>query len=317
MSRRSFDFEGDKIEREVVQRGRPRPSFRDSGRRIGLKAAWFLRVHPAGSVAFVILVAVSLLVVFADFVTPFEYDRTVAARLLGPLSEARDGHRLWLGSDELGRDMVTRVLHGGRTSLAVGLLAPLFGVGVGTVLGISSAHFGGLVDLLVQRLVDTILVLPGLIVAIVVTVSFGFTMPVVILALAVNFLGVATRVVRSRALTLTQMQYVEAARAIGASDRRIIFRHLVPNSMAVAIVLLAVNAGLAITAEAALSFLGFGIQPPTPSWGNMLSSSQFYFDLAPHIAVIPGVAITIVVLAINMWGDTLRDVLDPRLRGVG
>ena len=198
----------------------------------------------------------------------------------------------------------------------VGIMSPLIGVAFGTVLGIASAYFGKVFDLLVQRLVDTVLILPGIVVAMTITVAFGFTVPVVIAALAVSYSASSVRVVRSRALTLSGMQYVEAARAIGSSDTRIIFRHLVPNSLPVSMVLVAVSVGAAITAEAALSFLGIGIQPPIPSWGNMLTRAQQSFDLAPHIAIAPGMAITLVVLAINLFGDSLRDVLDPRLRNV-
>lgn len=223
---------------------------------------------------------------------------------------------LWIGSDELGRDVVSRLLHGGRVSMFVGIMAPLIGVAFGTVLGIASAYFGKVFDLLVQRLVDTVLILPGIVVAMTITVAFGFTVPVVIAALAVSYSASSVRVVRSRALTLSEMQYVEAARAIGSTDTRIIFRHLVPNSLPVSMVLVAVSVGAAITAEAALSFLGIGIQPPIPSWGNMLTRAQLSFDLAPHIAIAPGMAITLVVLAINLFGDSLRDVLDPRLRNV-
>ncbi len=182
-------------------------------------------------------------------------------------------------------------------------------------MGIASAHYGRWFDLLSQRLVDTLLVLPGLVLAMAITVAFGFTTLVVIIALAVNVVAGTARTVRSHALTLTQMQYVDAARATGVSNWGIILRHLLPNSMAVSIVLFTVSMGSAITAEAALSFLGLGIQPPTPSWGNMLSNAQTFFDLGPHIAIAPGAMITVAVLAINLFGDSLRDVLDPRMRG--
>ena len=277
----------------------------------------FGRSHPTGAAGGVVLCVIILLVALAPVISPFRFDRTVARQLLPPMSEATiEGGMLWIGSDELGRDVVSRLLYGGRVSMFVGIMSPLIGVAFGTVLGIASAYFGKLFDLLVQRLVDTVLILPGIVVAMTITVAFGFTVPVVIAALAVSYSASSVRVVRSRALTLSEMQYVEAARAIGSSDTRIIFRHLVPNSLPVSMVLIAVSVGAAITAEAALSFLGIGIQPPTPSWGNMLTRAQQSFDLAPHIAVAPGMAITLVVLAINLFGDSLRDVLDPRLRNV-
>ena len=277
----------------------------------------FGRSHPTGAAGGIVLCLIILLVALAPVISPFRFDRTVARQLLPPMSEAtlEDG-MLWIGSDELGRDVVSRLLYGGRVSMFVGIMSPLIGVAFGTVLGIASAYFGKVFDLLVQRLVDTVLILPGIVVAMTITVAFGFTVPVVIAALAVSYSASSVRVVRSRALTLSGMQYVEAARAIGSSDTRIIFRHLVPNSLPVSMVLIAVSVGAAITAEAALSFLGIGIQPPIPSWGNMLTRAQLSFDLAPHIAIAPGMAITLVVLAINLFGDSLRDVLDPRLRNV-
>lgn len=277
----------------------------------------FARSHPTGAFGGVALAVVIALVALANVISPFRYDRTVARQLLPPMSDAtlQEG-TLWLGSDELGRDMVSRMLHGGRVSMFVGIMSPLIGVALGTMLGIASAYFGRWFDLLLQRLVDTVLILPAIVVAMTITVAFGFTTPVVIVALAVSFCASSVRVVRSRALTLAQMQYVEGARAIGGSNSRIIFRHLVPNSLPVSMVLIAVSVGAAITAEAALSFLGIGIQPPIPSWGNMLTRAQLNFDLAPHIAVAPGAAISLVVLAVNLFGDSLRDVLDPRLRNV-
>ncbi len=290
-------------------------TFRVRSRRTGAGLLHFARRHPTGAIGAFVLVVVAFLVVFASFISPFRYDRTVSAMVQAPMSETRDGRTLLLGSDELGRDIVTRLLHGGRTSLMVGLSAPLIGVTLGTLLGIASAHYGKLFDLLAQRLVDTLLVLPGLVLAMAITVAFGFTTLVVIIALSVNVVAGTSRTVRSHALTLTQMQYVDAARATGVSNWGIIFRHLLPNSMAVSIVLFTVSMGSAITAEAALSFLGLGIQPPTPSWGNMLSNAQTFFDLGPHIAIAPGATITVSVLAINLFGDSLRDVLDPRLRG--
>ena len=277
----------------------------------------FAGSHPTGAAGGIILFIIIVLVALAPVVSPFRFDRTVARQLLPPLSEATlEEGTLWIGTDELGRDLVSRLLYGGRVSMFVGIMSPLIGVAFGTVLGIASAYFGKTFDLLVQRLVDTVLILPGIVVAMTITVAFGFTVPVVIAALAVSYSASSVRVVRSRALTLSNMQYVEAARAIGSSDIRIIFRHLVPNSLPVSMVLIAVSVGAAITAEAALSFLGIGIQPPIPSWGNMLTRAQQSFDLAPHIAIAPGMAITLVVLAINLFGDSLRDVLDPRLRNV-
>lgn len=275
----------------------------------------FVRAHPSAGVSAIVVGGILLLVMLADVLTPFKFDRSVASRFLPPLAVDSEGHRLWLGSDEIGRDLFTRLLHGGRTSLYVGLSAPVLGVSLGSLIGIISAYFGRLVDLLAQRIIDVFLTLPGLVVAAVITIGLGFTMKIVILAIAVSLVAASSRVIRSHALTLRQMQYIQAAEAIGASHWRIIFHHLVPNSFAPFIVLLVVNVGNAITTEAALSFLGLGISPPTPSWGNMLTTAQQYFEHAPQLAIAPGLAIAIVVLGLNLFGDSLRDSLDPRLRG--
>lgn len=276
---------------------------------------FFFRAHPIGGISAILLLGILILVMLADLSTPFKFDRSVASRFLAPLAVNSDGHRLLLGSDEIGRDVFTRLLHGGRTSLYVGLAAPLLGVSLGALIGVVSAYFGRAADLFAQRLVDVFLTLPGLVVAAVITIGLGFTMKVVILAIAVSLVAASSRVIRAHALTLRQMQYIHAAEAIGASHWRIIFRHLAPNSFAPFIVLLVVNVGTAITTEAALSFLGLGISPPTPSWGNMLTTAQQYFEHAPQLALVPGLAIAIVVLNVNLFGDSLRDALDPRLRG--
>ena len=281
-----------------------------------LRAAWkFAKTNPAGGVGGAILIIVTLMAIFASLLTPFRYDRSVGSRLSPPGSEARDGNTMFLGGDETGRDILTRTLHGGRTSLYVGLAAPFLGVGVGLLLGIASAYFGGIIDLLTQRVVDALLIVPGLVLAMVITLSLGFRVEIVILAIAINMVGGVSRVIRSHALVLRESQYVEALRAMGASNTRIILRHLVPNSFAPAMVLFAVSVGGAITTEASLSFLGLGIAPPRPTWGAMLSNAQQYFRTGVHIVLVPGIAIGITVLAVNLFGDALRDTLDPRLRG--
>jgi peptide/nickel transport system permease protein len=275
----------------------------------------FSRRYPSGAFGLVLIVAVIVFVSTAGMLTPFESHRTIAPKAMAPFSRDFDGAMMWLGSDELGRDVFTRLQHGGRTSLVIGLLAPLLGTAMGTLLGIASAYRGGVVDLLVQRLVDVMISLPGIVLSMAVILALGFSLWAVIVALSINGVGGAARVVRSHALSQSQMEYVDAARALGASDWRIVLKHLLPNSMAVSLVLFTVGVGAAIVAEAGLSFLGLGVQPPTPSWGNMLTFAQNSFRFGPHIAIIPGLTISFVVLAINLLGDTLRDALDPHLRG--
>lgn len=282
---------------------------------VGAKVWRFSRLNPAGAIGAVIMLVIVLLSTFAPIVAAFNPTDFVATRYVGIFGSAKTGEFILLGSDHLGRDEFSRILYGARVSLTVGFVSPMIGVAIGTIVGIISAYYGKLIDLILQRFVDTLLVLPGLVIIITVTVAFGFTMPVVIFALAL-FSGISSiRIVRSHVLSLRESEYIEAQRAIGSSSLRIIMLHLVPNTMPVSVVLIAVGIAGAIVAEAQLSFLGIGITPPTPSWGNMLSGAQNRFDQGPHLAIIPGVMITITVLAMNLFGDSIRDVLDPRLRG--
>ncbi|MCY4579937.1 MAG: ABC transporter permease [Chloroflexi bacterium] len=195
------------------------------------------------------------------------------------------------------------------------MIAPTVGITIGALAGITGAYFGGLTDLIIQRLTDTLMAIPSLVMAMAITISLGFNLWVVILAIAVGIAPYASRLLRSHALVLRSMQYIEASRAIGATNQRIILRHLVPNSWAPWIVMLAVNIGNAIVIEASLSYLGIGIAPPTSSWGNLLIRAASYFTDNPHLVYAPGLMITIVVLCSNIFGDALRDMLDPRLRG--
>ena len=284
-------------------------------RKAGTEIARFWHRYPSATVALVILIIVIMGTLLADVVVPFDPNKSYGIRLAGPFAQANNGGIHILGTDNLSRDVFTRLLHGGRVSLVVGLVAPTVGITIGALVGITSAYFGGIVDLALQRITDTLIVIPSLVLAMAITISLGFTLPVVILALAIGIAPYASRLLRSHVLVIRSMQYVEAARAIGASNKRIILRHLVPNSWAPWIVLLAVNIGNAIVIEASLSFLGIGIAPPTSTWGNLLIRSANYFSENPHLVYAPGLMITIVVLSSNIFGDALRDMLDPRLRG--
>ncbi len=275
----------------------------------------FSRLNPAGAIGAAVVIALTLLAILAPIIRPYDPTEFVAVRYARPFENAADGGLLLFGSDHLGRDEFSRLLYGARVSLTVGFTAPLLGVAVGTLLGIVSAYFGRVVDLILQRFVDTLLVLPYLVIVITITVAFGFTMKVVIFAVALGSGINAVRIVRSHVLSVRGTLYVEAQRAIGSSSLRIILLHLVPNTLPVSIVLVTVGIAAAIVTEAQLSFLGLGIAPPTPSWGNMLSGAQDRFELGPHLAIWPGVMISITVLAMSLFGDAVRDVMDPRLRG--
>jgi peptide/nickel transport system permease protein len=285
------------------------------GKAVGTFLLRFWRRYPSASVAVVVLIIVVLATIFANVISPFEPNKAYGVRLGGLLEPGKNFGIHLLGTDTLGRDLFTRVLVGGRVSLLIGLIAPTVGITIGALAGITGAYFGGLTDLIIQRITDTLMAIPSLVMAMAITISLGFTLPVVILAIAVGIAPYASRLLRSHALVLRSMQYIEASRAIGATNKRIILRHLVPNSWAPWIVMLAVNIGNAIVIEASLSYLGIGIAPPTSSWGNLLIRAASYFTDNPHLVYAPGLMITIVVLCSNIFGDALRDMLDPRLRG--
>ncbi len=280
------------------------------------RAAWRqLRRHRLALIGLLILVALVLLAAFAPVVSPYDPDRTSLRERFQPPSAAH-----WMGTDELGRDIYTRLLYGGRVSLSVGLLVAVVSTALGGLVGTASAYFGGRGDEITMRLVDVLRSLPVLPILIVVAqvmylklgVKGGFWNIVVILVL-VYWTAVA-RVVRGVVLSLKQQDFVMAARCTGVPAQRVVVRHLLPNTMAPMIVATTLAAGAAINAETALSFLGLGIQPPTPSWGNLLFNAQTYIWTNPWIAVFPGVAIFVTLLSLNFVGDGLRDALDPRLR---
>jgi peptide/nickel transport system permease protein len=223
-----------------------------------------------------------------------------------------------MGTDNLSRDLWSRIVHGARVSITVGFGAVAMAAVLATAIGVTSAYFGGAYDLIVQRIVDGWMSFPALVIVLSLMAVLGPGMLNVIVALAVLGTATQSRVIRSATLVVKEQAFVEAARAAGAGHARIILVHLLPNVAATVIILATIGLGVAILAESALSFLGFGVPPPHPSWGGMLSGSgRTYMYQAPWIAVWPGVAISLAVFGFNMLGDALRDVLDPRLRGSG
>jgi len=229
---------------------------------------------------------------------------------------ARPGASHWLGSDHLGRDVYSRIVHGARVSLLVGIASTLLGSVLGGLAGLLSGYLGGRTDLLAQRLLDILQGLPLLVLALVMTAALGPSLPNVVVAISLPIVPRAARVVRASVLSIREMPYVEAARALGLSHRRIAFRHVLPNTVGPFIVLGTAQLGSAILVEAALSFLGLGVPEPYPSWGRMLSvSAAEYAQKAPHLVLFPGAAISLAVFGANLLGDALRDTLDPRLRG--
>ncbi|MDR7414956.1 MAG: ABC transporter permease [Armatimonadota bacterium] len=220
----------------------------------------------------------------------------------------------WLGTDELGRDILSRILYGARLSMVIGALAVGIGVVLGVPVGLISGYFGGWVDLLTQRLIDVLLAFPSTVLAILMVVILGVGLQNVMVAVGVVSVPTYARLVRAQVLSLKEQTFVEAARALGAGTARILFRHLLPNTVAVLIVQTTLQVASAILSAAALGFLGLGVQQPTAEWGAMLSTARQYIQLAPHTLVFPGLATMLTVLGFNLFGDGLRDALDPRLR---
>ena len=265
------------------------------------------RGHRLAMVALVIVLVLVLLAAFAPIVSPYDPNKTDLSSIFEAPSVAHP-----MGTDSLGRDLATRVLFGGRVSLAVGLLAALLALTLGTLVGAVAGFYGGLVDGVLMRLVDVLLSIPRLFLLVLLAVVFGGSVLTVILVLAALSWMRTSRIVRATVLSLKGREFVEAARSIGARDARIVIRHLLPNTVAPIVVAATLGVAGAIIAESTLSFLGLGIQKPTSTWGNMLTDATTDMSQAPWVAIFPGIAIFLAVVSINFVGDGLRDALDPR-----
>jgi peptide/nickel transport system permease protein len=273
-------------------------------------AGAFVRRRPLGAAGAAIVIAMAVVAVLAPAVAPYDPLAPDYGAML-----ARPGAAHWLGTDAFGRDVLSRVMYGSRTALAVGLASALVGATLGALVGVASAYFGGTVDLVVERVMDVFLSFPLIIMALAVVATLGNGVGNVALAITVPMVPRCARVIRSSAHAIRRMPYVDAARAAGFSRRRIILRHMLPNVMAPYLVMLTAFMGQAILLEASLSFLGLGVAEPTPAWGLMLRGAAVDFaETAPWLALFPGVAISLAVFAFNVFGDSLRDALDPRLR---
>ena len=270
----------------------------------------FARERSLGAAGAIIVMLMIFAALLADLIAPFDpLETDYAAMLQGP----RSSH--WFGTDSFGRDVLSRLIYGSRTALWIGFSSSFFGATTGAVIGVASAYFGGKVDLIVQRFMDLLLSFPLIVLALVVVAVLGTGTTNVILAITVPMVPRCALVVRSSALSLRQMPFVDAARALGFGHRRIIFRHMLPNVMAPYLIMLTAFLGQAILLEASLSFLGLGVTEPTAAWGLMLRGAAVEFaERAPWMAVFPGLAISLSVFAFNLFGDSLRDALDPKLR---
>lgn len=271
----------------------------------------FCRKKPLGAAGGFIMFLIVFTAVFANVLQTHDPIATNAAATLAPPSATH-----WLGTDHLGRDIYSRIVHGARVSLLVGLGSTLVASLLGGVVGLLSGYVGGKTDLVVQRFMDILQGLPLLVLALVMAAALGPSIPNVILAISIPIMPRAARVIRASVLSIREFQYVEAARALGLTHLRIAFRHIMPNTVGPFIVLGTAQLGSAILTEAALSFLGLGVPEPYPSWGRMLSvSAAEYAQKAPWLVLFPGIAISLAVFGSNLLGDALRDTLDPRLRG--
>jgi len=256
-----------------------------------------------------VFAAIVFMALFANLISPYDPLLQNYARLMeGPSADH------WLGTDSFGRDMLSRIIHGARIALIVGIVAVLLAMGIGVTLGLLSGYYGGMVDSVIMRVMDGLFAFPILILAIALMAVMGFGVRNVIIAVAVVSIAPFARVTRGDVLAVREEPYIEAARLAGVGNLAIIFRHVLPNVLAPIIVQAALRVSGAIITEAGLSFLGLGPPPPTPVWGSMIAEGRNFIVMAPHISTIPGIALMLTVVGLNLFGDGLRDTLDPRLR---
>jgi peptide/nickel transport system permease protein len=275
------------------------------------RAAFLAQRHVLGAAGLIIMTVFVLTAISADFLARFDPLTVDSAHAL-----AHPSAQHWMGTDSFGRDVFSRIIHGARISLAVGLGSTALGSSIGVIVGLTSGYLSGWVDLVFQRITDILQALPLLVLALVMTAALGPSLPNVIIAIALPLIPTVSRVIRANTLALREQPFVEAAKSIGMSEMRIALRHVLPNTLAPLIVLATAQLGSTILTEASLSFLGLGIPEPYPSWGRMLSESAAeYVRTAPWLVIFPGIAISLAVFGTNLFGDALRDILDPRQRG--
>lgn len=268
-----------------------------------------LKVNKGAVIGLVIIAILTLMAVFAPYLAPYDPNKM----RVGP-NLAKPSINYPLGTDNFGRDQLSRIIYGARISLYVGFIAVGIGAICGGMIGAIVGYYGGRIDNILMRLMDVLLAVPQIILAIAIVGALGANLTNLMIAVGVSQIPRYARIVRASALSVRGQEFVEAARAVGASDLRIILENILPNCMAPIIVQSTLGVAAAILSAAALSFLGLGIQPPTAEWGSMLSLGRQYMRNAPHLTFFPGLIIAVVVLALNIFGDGLRDALDPKLR---
>ena len=275
----------------------------------------FCLKQPTGAIALLALLVMMFAGLFAEYIAPYNPVTNNLASMLQPPSAKH-----WLGTDPFGRDILSRIIFGARTALIIGLSSAFVGCTLGAIIGAASAYFGGRIDNAIQRCIDLMLSFPLIVLALVVVAVLGrwlvFGIDInLILAIAIPIVPQVARVIRSSALVIRNLPYIDAARIAGYSDTRIVLRHMIPNLMAPFLIMLTAYIAQAILLEAVLSFLGLGVAEPVPAWGLMLSGSATdFFEEAPWIVIFPGLAISLAVFAFNLFGDSLRDFLDPRFK---
>jgi peptide/nickel transport system permease protein len=285
----------------LIEAARPSGFWADAGRRLAQSRA--------AIVGGLIVAVFATMAVLAPLLAPYEPLRGQLSERLRPPSTAH-----WLGTDELGRDVLSRILYGARISLEIQVAAVGLALLIGVALGVVAGYMGRSPDLVIMRLIDVMMAFPGIFLALAIIAALGTGLANVIIASAIFLVPQFARVVRGSILTLKEKEFVEAARALGEGDLTIVLRYLLPNSLAPIIVQTSLRMATVLLTASGLSFLGLGVQPPSPEWGAMLSNARTYMITAPHVATVPGLAIMLVVLGFNLLGDGLRDALDPRLR---
>lgn len=275
----------------------------------------FALQQPLGALGLLVIILMMLCGIFAEVVAPYDPLQIDYMAILQPPSAAH-----WMGTDDFGRDILSRVIYGARTALAVGFIASLAGCSIGAIIGMISAYFGGWVDTIIQRLMDVLLSFPIIVLALAIVAILGKNVVGgidinLIIAIGLPIIPKVARIIRSSALAIRELPYIDAARAAGFSHKRIVMRHILPNVTAPFLIMLTAYVAQAILLEASLSFLGLGVTEPTPAWGLMLSGSAAqYYQEAPWMIIFPGIAISLAVFAFNLFGDALRDWLDPKIR---
>ncbi len=268
-----------------------------------------LRKNRAAMVGGFFIVFFIITAIVGPYFTPYAPETTDVVNKLAPPSADH-----WFGTDHHGRDIFSRIIHGMSITLYVGFASVILGATVGVVLGIISGYYGGRIDTIIMRTMDVLLAFPGILLALAIVSVLGGSLQNVIIAVAISSVPVFARIVRGSTLAVKQLEYIDAVRALGASDFRIIFKHILPNVSSPIIVQATLSIATAILSASGLSFLGLGAQPPTPEWGAMLSDGRNYLYNAPHVALYPGIMIVLIVLAFNILGDGLRDALDPKMK---